>query len=455
MMVLLFADVAKARPAYECRFDISFGPIVPYELRLDYNLERHHYVDAQSFSYDKFLLGKNLFFDKVLSGNKDIACGTCHHPSLATADGLSLSVGTGGEGLGPKRTTGNESNNPIVRRMSRNALALFGVGHERHTVAFVDGRVHPLENGSFATPAGDDLPVGLDNIVAAAAMFPIQPHEEMSGEPGSNPIADAAGKPDFPRVWALLATRLRGIPEYVGLFRKAFGIEAHEIQFVHVANALAAFIIEFGRVTTTPFERYIAGDPEAMSSCAKKGAEIFFGKGRCVSCHSGPLFSDMRFHAIGVPQVGPGRGHGWRGVEDLGRAGVTGDSDDDYEFRTPILLNIGLTAPYGHAGQFATLEAVIRHHTAPYRMHRYRCGLRGKGGQLVMPSRADLDDVDCLAHGNPDVRNAILDASILKPPRLSEREILDLVAFLTEGLTDKRFRLIGVHPSVPSGLPVD
>jgi cytochrome c peroxidase len=290
-------------------------------------------------------------------------------------------------------------------------------------------------------------------------MFPVQPHEEMSGEPGDNAIADAAAELDFPMIWDLLAARLKGIPDYVERFRQAFGVSRDEITFAHAANAIAAFIIEYGRVLETPFARYAQGDVSALSPEAASGAEIFFGRGGCAECHAGPLFSDMAFHAIALPQVGPGKGDGGNGSEDFGLERETGEPADRYKFRTPILLNVAHTAPYGHAGQYATLEHAIGHHTAPLRaLYRYRCGLEDAGGQLIMPSRPDLDGLDCRAQRLPSVRRAIAGANELDTPPLSYSDVLDLVQFLDEGLTDGRglTRLLTHLPAeVPSGLPVD
>lgn len=417
------------------------------------------YVDRGTPRPDEVALGRLLFFDKILSGNRDIACGTCHHPTLATVDALSLPVGTGGHGLGPERTTGDDIGTPIVRRMPRNALALFGMGHKDHTTAFFDGRVEARGDGTFVSPADEDLPAGLANIVAVTSMFPVEPHEEMSGEPGENPIADAAADEDFPAIWALLAERLRAIPDYVRRFRAVYGLAPQQITFADAANALAAFIIEFGRVLETPFARYATGDQSALSPEAAKGSAIFFGRGGCVECHSGPLFSDMDFHAIGMPQVGPGKAHGWLGREDHGREAVSGHPADRYRFRTPILLNVAHTGPYGHDGEFATLSGVIRHHNTPGRsLREYVCGFEDTGGQLIMPPRPDLDGLDCMAHEQVGLRREIERANELRSPRLSERDLQDLERFLIEGLTDQRSldRLLTHLPEeVPSGLPVD
>ncbi len=104
-----------------------------------------------------------------------------------------------------------------------------------------------------------------------------------------------------------------------------------------------------------------------MTEQQKRGALLFFGVQdpavNCAGCHSGDLFTDMQFHNLLSPQLGPGKGNGYLGREDWGRAGVTFDARDRYAFRTPSLRNVTLTAPYFHSGAFATLEAAIWHHT--------------------------------------------------------------------------------------------
>src|SRR5262249_38762552 len=80
-------------------------------------------------------LGQALMFDKILSGNRDISCATCHDPAAHTTDGLSLSIGTGGVGTGPARTLGTAH-----QFIPRNAPDLFNRGYPEFTSMFWDGR---------------------------------------------------------------------------------------------------------------------------------------------------------------------------------------------------------------------------------------------------------------------------------------------------------------------------
>ena len=153
-------------------------------------------------------LGQALMFDKVLSGNRDIACATCHNPASHAGDGLALSIGTGGSGLGPSRTLG-----PGRQFIPRNAPTLVNTGLGAFYL-FWDGRVSG-SSFAFQTPAGVALPPGLPNILAAQAMFPVISREEMRGAQGDrdrfgNPNELAAlGDSDFVAVWQAVMQRLR------------------------------------------------------------------------------------------------------------------------------------------------------------------------------------------------------------------------------------------------------
>lgn len=401
----------------------------------------------------KVYLGKLLFHDKTLSGNRNISCATCHHALTDTGDGLSLPVGEGGKGLGVTRDTG-EGGDAIQERVPRNAPPVFMLGSNEVTRLFHDGRVEVAGEypSGFKSPAGYDLPEGLENILAVQAMFPVTSSAEMAGQPGENDIADATGVA-LTSVWNLLAERLRSIPGYVELFIDVFDDigDSVDITYVHAANAIAAFEIDTWRANQSPWDAYLSGNAQALSKIETKGAKLFFGKAGCAACHSGGIFSDMEFHAIAMPQIGPGKGDGVDGIEDYGRYRETGDPEDMYAFRTPPLRNIALTAPYGHAGAYNTLEEVVRHHADPvaalweYHYQDY-CRLKP-----VMPSRADLDTKDCRVMNDPGMVQAIADAaSGYQVVELTESEVLEIVAFLG-ALTDKS--TIDLRSDVPSSLP--
>ena len=131
-------------------------------------------------------VGRSLFFDKVLSGNRDVSCATCHSPEARTADGLSLAVGTGALVNGTARTLG-----PGRQFTPRNAPSLFS-GGLRPVYIFWDGRVSEEGfNGIFTTPAGTALPGGLSSILAAQAMIPVTNRAEMRGVAGDHDVFGA------------------------------------------------------------------------------------------------------------------------------------------------------------------------------------------------------------------------------------------------------------------------
>lgn len=146
------------------------------------------------FDEAKIELGRLLFFDKILNGNPNIACSTCHHPSLATGDAVSLSLGEGVAGPGLERVASAET--PVLGRLPRNALALFFLGAREFERLYHDGRVerddHQNWASGFWSPVREQLPPGLDNVLAVQAMFPVLFAVEMAGHQGENEIADAA-----------------------------------------------------------------------------------------------------------------------------------------------------------------------------------------------------------------------------------------------------------------------
>lgn len=422
--------------------------------------DRDYYDDGNPDSH-LVELGQNLFFDKILSGNLNISCGTCHHALTDTGDGLSLPVGEGGQGLGVNRDTGS-GGDAIHERVPRNAQPIFNLGRKDFNFSFHDGRVEicPSEPSGFCSPAGDDLPTGLANILAAQAMFPVTSLTEMAGQDGENDQGSAAAAGDLPQVWDLIAQKLRDVDGYLPLFQAAFpsgpdAVEVREdITYVHAANAIAAFETAAWRSDNSPFDRYLRGDKAAMSPAAKRGMRVFYGKGGCADCHSGKFQTDQGFHAIAMPQIGPGKGDNLPGYsdghDDFGRERFTGNASDRFKFRTPTLRNVALTAPYGHAGAYDSLKTVVRHNLDPVRsLYGY------DRSQAVLPSRPDLDAQDFIVMDDPVRVGAIAAANELAPVKLTEKQFADLIEFL-RALTDPDAIDLrsGVPATVPSGLPL-
>lgn len=398
-------------------------------------------------------LGQLLFYDKILSGNRNISCGTCHHHDHAGTDALSLGIGEGGVGVGPDRTAGT-GDNAIAKRIPRNAPALWNLGHKDIRVLFHDGRlsVSNTYGNGFNSPAEEWLPAGLDNIVAAQALFPLTAQFEMAGNPRENEIAGAIHD-RIDTAWPILAKRVRTNPEYGARFVQAFThIDTpQQVTIVEIANALGAFITTEWRSYNSAYDRFLLGG--ALPADADRGRALFFSKSAgCAGCHSGPLFTDQGFHALGLPAFGPGRTRMFDPIpRDVGRMGKTNLLQDAYRFRTPSLRNVALTAPYGHNGAYATLDAMIRHHLDP---------IAARDAWTLKD--ANLPFVPWLAATDTAIRADRLEmqrqtAAIEKSPvALSEAEINDLVAFLN-ALTEKDAadRPLGRPKRVPSGHPVD
>jgi cytochrome c peroxidase len=399
-------------------------------------------------------LGMRLFFSKSLSGNFDVACASCHHPALAGADGLSLSVGVDAQDpalLGPGRATAGGAPN-----VPRNSPTTFNVAL-LDVVLFHDGRIERLTEPGIAS-AGirtPDVAFGLadpdagPNLPAAQARFPVTVDVEMRGDflPGA----------DNPALRDRLAERIGGYGagagelarnDWLPLFEAAFGAgsAADLVTYANIAAALSAY--QRSQVfVDTPWNAYVAGDDDAIGTAAKRGAILFLGRPNeggagCGVCHRGDRFTDDSHHTVGFPQIGPGKGDSGTFDDDLGRERESGNPANRYEFRTASLLNVGLTAPYGHAGAYATLPEVVRHYSAPQAtVDAYFAN----GGWCTLAQFAALPLADCqalypnaVAHTNAAQQKVQQDragGAGLPPIQLNPGQVADLVAFLG-ALTD-------------------
>ena len=409
----------------------------------------YHNIDAMQAS-----LGQKLFYDKILSGNQNISCGTCHHHRFGGSDGLSLGIGEGGVGVGPTRLPGF-GDSRIKKRVPRNASALWNIGAKEVKILFQDGRLSvsdDYENG-FNSPAEEWLPNGLDTILAAQAILPMTAQFEMAGNPKENEVAGAAHD-RIDAVWPIIAKRVRIIPEYGQLFVDAFDdVEtADQVDITHIAKALGAFIGQEWRSHDSPFDAYISGDKTALNASQKRGLDLFYGKANCASCHSGALLSDHKFYALALPPFGPGRTRRFDPfVRDVGRMGESDDLADAYRFKTPQLRNVALTGPYGHNGAYASLENMVRHHLNPLQMQD-----QWQPEMAQLPKAEWLQAIDFVVMS--DKREMARQRSHLDitPIDLDDREIDDLVAFLHSLTGASALSLpLGIPDTVPSGLPVD
>ncbi len=290
-----------------------------------------HWPADNPFTPAKAILGRRLFFDKILSRDRSVSCGSCHLPTEGFADpGAALSLGVHG------------------RFAKRNSPTLTNVAFG--TSFMSEGGVPTLE---------------------LQAISPIVSENEMD------------------MTAAEIETRLSIDTLYLRLFRQAYG--EGPITFSGVTKALATYERTLLSMNS-PYDRWQAGESDALSPSAKRGAAIFLGeKGDCWHCHAPPLFTDRDFHNTGLDFV----------LTDLGRALVTGRTSDEGSFKTPTLRNIGVTGPYMHDGRFTTLRQVVEHYNAGGKPH-------------------------------PNV------SALIRPMGLTDGELNDLVNFL-EALTDSTF----------------
>jgi cytochrome c peroxidase len=338
----------------------------------------------------KVALGRLLFWDPVLSGPKDVACATCHHPELGYAENRDLSIGVTGSGLGHRRRFAAGSSIPLVKRNSQTILNVAFAGSDER------GNYDPATAPMF----WDVRAKGLE----AQALEPLKALEEMRGRTFAEDKAVDA-----------VVTRLNEIPEYRRLFADAFG-QARSITAQNVGNALAAFQRSIV-ANNAPFDRYMRGDRTAMNASQLEGMRRFERIG-CVNCHNGPMFSDYKLHVLGVP-------------DNPALSATDPGAENRYAFRTASLRNLRFTAPYMHSGIFNTLEDVLEFYD----------DVDNGGG------RNNRRNSDRNVHVSRDQLDPLL-----RQLRGVDDDDFELLAFL-DALSDGNFDKT-IPKSVPSGLPV-
>jgi cytochrome c peroxidase len=413
-------------------------------------------LNIRRFEADpKWKLGQALFFDAVLSGNRDVSCATCHLLRYGLSDGLPRSIGTNGEGFGADRKLSKGT-----QLHPRHSLDLWNRDNNAVSAFFWDGHVEVLPGPKrrFRSPLGNELPMGFQNAMAVQAVFPIAIPDEMLGyfgERSSSTLpAPHANKPNdlvirspysssVVRIQFAQEQLLRrllaknSIPEpwqeeYRAMFHDAYPQKrVEELTIVDLGNAISHFEELAFASADSAWDRYIGGDPKAVSEQAKVGAIIFFGKGRCAACHSGPLFSDFQYHGAGVFSKIYVDG---KYVNDLGRGGVTGNPRDNYLFRTSPLRSVTTFGPYFHDGSSATLGEALARHLEPLA----KSGAYNPDGSFAI----EKDQADSVS--------PILASGI----KLTDDEIQSLLSFL--GTLDAQSRSSDqIVPSrVPSGIPI-
>ena len=407
-----------------------------------------------TFRMEEVRLGRDLFYDPILAGNRNISCATCHHPRFATSDGVSLGLGEGGIGLGPDRVADPE--NRPEQRIPRNSPALFNLGSPEFTVLFHDGRIErdPSRASGLRTPLDDEMVAGFDGILSAQTMFPVLSPDEMAGHYQENDISLLVRQGRLTGTggaWDVIAARVADIEAYRQAFRAVYPeiADGRPIRFTDISNAIAAFIAFEWRSIDSPFDQYLRGEAD-LSEAARRGVDAFYGEAGCSACHSGVFLTDHQFHAMGQPQLGPGKAERFeRHQRDIGRQRVTGLKQDAYAFRTPSLRNVMETGPWGHAGAYADLWEFVLQHTGENR------DFSAYSRHVILPDLEGAAD-DWVIMDDRVERQAILAAARDREGVLDGQTIDDLIAFL-EALSDTAALSgrLGIPKSVPSGFPVE
>lgn len=425
-------------------------------------IERHqltgdpsHGRELPSINEPKAQLGMQLFYSQALSGDMDTACVTCHHPMLGGGDALSLPVGVDAEdplilGTGRRHSAAGEhyDGGPTV---PRNAPTTFNLALW-DKVLFHDGRVESLggtagKNGADGlgirtpdVPFGEADPEAGANLSTAQARFPVTSPEEMkdfgwfhnlSNQEVRHYLQERLGDYGLPPGGPL------AVNHWPALFAEVYGTGApaeEVVTFAHIVDAIATY--ENSQVfVDTPWKAYVEGDKSALTEAQKRGALLFYrpveeGGANCANCHSGDFFTDEGFHNTAMLQVGRGKGDGDTGTEDFGRYRETQRESDRYAFRTPSLINVAVTGPWGHAGAYTSLEGIIRQQLDPETAFYHY-------------DWTQLDPAVQTDYAQDNTQRALdhwlaqLEAgdSRLQPVALSDTQVDDLVAFM-HALTD-------------------
>lgn len=310
-------------------------------------------AEVQPFIFEKKSeAGRRLFESTALSLNRQTSCQTCHLDVFSSADGLPNAIGTGGVGEGPARHSGGGDVVP------RNTLPLWGRGSVGFNVFFWDGKVDGTTDPIHSQFG--DRPPSQDPLTVAVHLPIVEIREMISDVRDINALRTETVS-SAEQVYRQIEERIRTDPELSTALTTAYEVTPNALSISHIAGAISEFIRDRFRLRDTRFHQFVFSDG-VLSQKEIDGGLIFYGKGRCATCHNGAFFSDLKFHAIPFAQAGFGK-NGF-GI-DYGRFNVTLAPSDRYRFRTPPLFNVSQTAPYSHSGNTYELGDAIRAHTDP------------------------------------------------------------------------------------------
>lgn len=295
ILILLFAALLM----WQCTEDAPVGPqATPYDIPDISNFSAFPADPENPLTVEGVALGRQLFFDNILSSDFSMNCGTCHRPELSFSDGRVTSPGV-------DNVPGRRNAMTLVN------LAWYeGFNWDGLETKVRDQNIHPVEN---------DFEMNL--------------------------------------AWPEAVQRIKGHSEYPALFEEAFPGE--EIDRDLITKALEQFQLSL-IAYNAPFDKYLR-EEATVDPAVLRGFEIFrTEKGDCFHCHSESnspeLFVTTRviFTNNGLDTV-----ETTDGFTDNGLGEVTGNPLDNGKFKIPTLRNLKYTAPYMHDGRFATLDEVI------------------------------------------------------------------------------------------------
>lgn len=371
----------------------------------------------------KAQLGKLLFFTKILGGDKTTACASCHHPLLGGGDSLSLPIGTGAKKpkvLGQNRTLQSKHELGVPR----NAPTTFNIAFWKKAL-FHDMRIKRISKTGIHTPDvpfPQEDPLSGDNLVQAQARFPIISAPEMRGKFMQDSFNQTTRR--------ALANRLKKnwLPAFQRGFSSPEGTLEELITEQNFSEAISAY--ERSQVfINTPWKAYLEGNKQAISETAKKGALLFFTTQKengaaCDTCHNGDFFTNEAAYNTAMPQIGPGKNIDATKTTDYGYFLVSQDINDKFKFRTPSLLNVEVTGPWGHDGAYTTLEAITRHMLSPI-----------KSAKNYSPKQLKQKNIKIKNIRKNIAETLEANIDISPKPNLKKEEVTQLLSFL-KTLTD-------------------
>jgi cytochrome c peroxidase len=356
---------------------------------------------AVNSTFDKELakLGEAFFNSEELSFNGNTSCSTCHLEKFSSSDGIPNAIGVGGSGEGFHRLQGRGALVP------RNTLPLWGRASKDFKMFFWDGKVE-RSNGKIISQFGSSAPS--QDALTVAIHLPFVEIREMVVDDSfvdENLKTETLGSAF--KIQNELLNRVKSDLKLAQSLAKLNSVTLSELKFIHVAEAIRHFFAKNFRLQSTRFSEFIENNGK-LSHEELNGGIIFYGKGMCSSCHSGPHFSDFKTHTIAYPQAGPGKnGFG----SDYGRFNFTLQFEDLNKFRTPPLHNVEKTGPYGHSGSVFSLREAIVGHYDPFSLY-------------------DFDLMSSLQRRELFQKLISIPEQQATPSHLSEKELSNLIAFL-------------------------